>query len=136
MITVHGRTRCQFYKGRADWAAIARWSRRSISRSIANGDIVDGPSARAALDASGAAGVMVGRGAIGRPWLVAEIAAGLAGRPADLRPRGLAYGELVARHARAHLDFYGVRDRRARHAQAPGRLSRPGAGAPPICVLG
>ncbi|MEM1162802.1 MAG: tRNA-dihydrouridine synthase, partial [Pseudomonadota bacterium] len=47
-------------------------------------------------------------GAIGKPWLLAEIAAGLAGRKIDLRPRGAAFGALIARHAAAHLDFYGA----------------------------
>lgn len=108
MITVHGRTRCQFYKGHADWAAIGRVVGAVDIPVIANGDIIDAASARAALSASGAAGVMVGRGAIGRPWLVAEIAANLAGRPAGLRPRGSEYGDLVARHASAHLEFHGA----------------------------
>lgn len=107
MLTIHGRTRCQFYKGRADWAAIARVVEAVTIPVLANGDIVDGMSAQAALAASGAAGVMVGRGAIGKPWVLAEIAAALEGRTVDLRPRGAAYGDLVARHAHAHLDFYG-----------------------------
>ena len=107
MITVHGRTRCQFYKGVADWAAIRAVVEAVSIPVLANGDVVDVTSARQALAQSGAAGVMIGRGAIGKPWALAEIAEGLAGRSTDLRPRGEAFGELVALHARAHLAFYG-----------------------------
>ncbi len=109
MITVHGRTRCQFYKGRADWAAIRKIVDAVNLPVIANGDIVDAVTARTALRASGAAGVMVGRGAVGKPWLLAEIAAALSGRNCDPRPRGQAFGELILSHARAHLEFYGQR---------------------------
>ncbi|MBI1359587.1 MAG: tRNA dihydrouridine synthase DusB [Alphaproteobacteria bacterium] len=77
MITVHGRTRNQFYDGAADWRRIAPVVEATSLPVIANGDIVDAVSAREALAQSGAAGVMVGRGALGRPWLLARIAADL-----------------------------------------------------------
>ena len=108
MITIHGRTRCQFYKGQADWRAIRRVVDAVSVPVVANGDIIDVSSARQALLQSGAAGVMIGRGAIGKPWMAAQIAAGLAGREVDLRPRGQAYADLVARHCEAHLSFYGT----------------------------
>ena len=108
MITIHGRTRCQLYKGQADWRAIRRVVDAVSVPVVANGDIIDLPSARNALAQSGAAGIMVGRGAIGKPWLPAEIAAGLAGSQVSLRPRGQAFAELVARHCEAHLKFYGL----------------------------
>ena len=86
MITVHGRTRCQFYKGSADWRAI-----RSVRDAIAiplvvNGDITSFDEANAALTASGADAVMIGRGAQGRPWLVGQIGRRLAGGPPEAAP--------------------------------------------------
>ncbi|MCC5987700.1 MAG: tRNA dihydrouridine synthase DusB [Pararhodobacter sp.] len=107
MITVHGRTRAQFYKGSADWRAIARVAAAVPVPVIANGDIIDAASARAALAASGARGVMVGRGAQGRPWLPAQIAAALYGTPAPEVPQGGALADLVAAHYEAMLGFYG-----------------------------
>ncbi|MBD3763357.1 MAG: tRNA dihydrouridine synthase DusB [Rhodobacterales bacterium] len=107
MVTVHGRTRCQFYTGRADWAAIAPTVRAAGVPVVANGDIVDAASARAALAASGAAGVMVGRGAQGAPWRLARIAADLGLGPAPVVPQGAALADLVVEHHEAMLSFYG-----------------------------
>lgn len=82
MITVHGRTRCQFYSGEASWDAVAPVVAAVRAPVIVNGDITDATSARRALALSGASGVMIGRAAVGRPWLVGAVAAGLSGRAA------------------------------------------------------
>ena len=78
-LTLHGRTRAQQYAGKADWAAIGEVKRAVRIPVIANGDIVDGKSARACLEATDCDGLAVGRGALGNPWVFEEIKAALAG---------------------------------------------------------
>lgn len=122
LITVHGRTRQQFYSGRADWSAIADVKRAVNIPVVANGDCVGVDDAAEMLRASGANGVMVGRAALGRPWLVGDIAHFLAtGRrraPPSLDTRGALAREHLdgllslmgehagLRHARKHLAAY------------------------------
>ncbi len=117
MVVIHGRTRAQFYTGQADWAAIAptRQALPGITL-LANGDVLDLSSARAALSQSGADGVMVGRGAQGQPWLVAQIGAALRGAPIPAAPQGAARADVIARHYEAMLAFYG--------AELGGRVAR------------
>ncbi|WP_306119910.1 MULTISPECIES: tRNA dihydrouridine synthase DusB [unclassified Roseitalea] len=111
MITVHGRTRQQFYEGRADWHAVAAVRDAITVPLVVNGDIADAATAHAALDASGADAVMVGRAACGRPWLAGAIAGTDATAPGPH-----AIGGYVQAHYAAMLDHYGAKAglRRAR----------------------
>ena len=107
LITIHGRTRCQFYKGRANWAAIGAVKAAVRIPVIANGDIIDTPTAREALRLSGADGVMLGRGVQGAPWRLAEVAHDLYGTPAPVVPEGAALAEMILHHYDDMLSFYG-----------------------------
>lgn len=108
MVTIHGRTRCQFYKGHADWTAISRVTQAVSIPVIANGDIVNAATARTALTRSGAAGVMVGRATQARPWLLAQIAHELGHGPAPAIPQGADLTAMVAEHYEDMIAFYGA----------------------------
>ncbi|GGK18057.1 tRNA dihydrouridine synthase DusB [Salinarimonas ramus] len=114
-ITVHGRTRQQFYKGNADWDAIRPVRAATTLPLVANGDIATLDDARVCLARSGADAVMIGRAATGRPWLVATIGAGLAGEYAS-EPSAEAKVSAMRAHYEGLLALYGAR-MAVRHAR-------------------
>lgn len=109
LVTIHGRTKRQQYSGRADWAAIGAAKRVVSIPVLANGDIVDLQTARAALLISGADGVLIARGALGNPWIFRELVAGLH-RQDETKPPSLSERcQIIKDHAHLHSLAYGER---------------------------
>jgi tRNA-dihydrouridine synthase len=106
-ITVHGRTRNQFYKGSADWRAVAAVKAATRLPVIVNGDVTDLSSAKDALAQSGADGIMIGRGAYGRPWIAAALDKSLTEKTALAEPDAAARLAIILDHFRDSLRFYG-----------------------------
>jgi tRNA-dihydrouridine synthase B len=108
MVTVHGRTRQQFYTGRADWDFIAKVKQAVHIPVIANGDILTEDDAAAALRQSGADGVMIGRGCYGRPWFAAKAAAFLRTGTCLPDPSLAQQKAILLEHYNAMLDHFGA----------------------------
>lgn len=109
MITVHGRTRCQFYEGRADWAAVAAVRSAVDVPLVINGDICGYSSASEAMRLSGADAVMVGRHGYGSPWAVGDIVRQVQGEPLFCQDRGFDLAAYVRGHYLDLLNHYGER---------------------------
>jgi nifR3 family TIM-barrel protein len=107
LLTLHGRTREQGFKGRADWGAIAAVKRALAIPVIANGDINSPEDALRCLAETGADGVMVGRGTMGAPWLVGQLDAALSGRPIPPTPGAAEKLALAAEQLRALVSAKG-----------------------------
>jgi tRNA-dihydrouridine synthase B len=108
MVTVHGRTRCQFYEGQADWGFIRNVKNAVTIPVIANGDINDFADVVRALELSGADGVMIGRGAYGRPWFINQVIAYMRNGIVPPTPSLKHQLETVVEHLESMLSHYGV----------------------------
>lgn len=104
MITIHGRTRCQMYKGKSDWKFVKNVKRNVKIPVLVNGDIINKINVKKALKDSGADGVMIGRGSYGRPWVFQEFNSDLKNIKLNSRLKK----EIILNHLQLSLDHYGI----------------------------
>lgn len=107
MVTVHGRTRCQMYKGQADWRAVRAVKEAINIPLVINGDIMSPEDARRAMEISGADGVMIGRGACGKPWVLRQTMGYLRGDDMLQAPSTAERLAIIKEHYKAILEYYG-----------------------------
>jgi nifR3 family TIM-barrel protein len=106
-VAVHGRTREQYYSGKADWSIIAKVKDAVNIPVIGNGDVVDGPSAKALFEETGCDGIMIARAAQGNPWIFREVVSYLKGEGTPDRPSPHEVYDTVMRHAELQLEYKG-----------------------------
>ena len=106
-LTVHGRTREQYYNGKADWNIIKKVKENVSVPVIGNGDIFCGPDALRMKEETGCDGIMIGRGAKGNPWIFREVAAAVSGEKIPRRPDENEVIEMLLRHARLNVEYKG-----------------------------
>lgn len=115
-IAVHGRTREQYYSGKADWQCITDVKNAVKIPVIGNGDVVDGESARRMMEQTGCDGVMIGRATRGNPWIFREMLAYLDGKPRVHAPNGQEICDMILRHGQLQLkhkgEYTGIREMR------------------------